>query len=107
MKLVSPLQEVIELTGSIEEFAKANGLEKAKLMALLQGTTKTNTYKGWKNYDLVDKVIDPKGNVLEILGTKKEFALAHNLVTSGITILTKHKRAYKNWKPYIEENENV
>lgn len=107
MKLVSPLQEVIEVEGSLEQFAKTNHLDFYKLMQLIEGYNNTNCYLGWKSYDRVDKVIDPDGNIVEILGSKVDFAKEHGISPTAVTILTKHKRAYKGWQPYFEESVNV
>lgn len=107
MKLVSPLQEVIEVTGSLEQFAKDNKLDLYKLMKLIDGKSNTNCYLGWKCYDRIHRVIDPNGNIVEVLGSKVDFAKEHGISPTGVTILTKHKRAYKGWQPYFEEQENV
>lgn len=105
MKLVSPLEEVVEVKGTLEEFAKDQELDFYKLMGMIEG--KTRSYLGWRNYDNIDRVIDPFGNVLEILGSKRSFAKEHGLCDSGVSILTLKKRAYKDWKPYIKEEDNV
>lgn len=92
----------MEVTVPLEEFAKQNHLEFYKLMQLVEGHTATNCYLGWRMYDLVPKVINPDGEVMEVLGTKVDFAKEHGLTACGMTILIKHKRAYKDWKPFIE-----
>ena len=107
MKLVSPLQEVVEVNGTLEDFAKENDLDRYSLIKLVEGRLKTNTYKGWKSYDLIDRVIDPEGNIHEILSTRAEFAKKHGITSSGITIMLKHGKVYRGWKKYDKEVEDV
>lgn len=96
MKLISPLQEIVDFPEDVRAFTKEQELDYAKFIRLVEN--KCNSYMGWRILERQPTLKNPEGQVVVILGSQTEFAKEHNMGLSSLTHLIKGKlKSFNGW----------